>query len=397
MKNHIRFLIVALAAAQGLTAAVSAQTVEYDVAFIPRFSGGFLTLPTAINNDGVVVGYAQFSGPDFYLRGWRWSAEDGMTLLPPPPDPMSRRYAANDINDHGVIAGDGGYDSGLAWKFEDGTYFVLGTLSGLNGSWGGTVNNFGDMVGGAFDAGSFLTPRRAYHYTEEAGLEELFPELASSGAADINDAGQVVAGGGGEAFRLEPDGTHTVFPVPDGFARVSGARINEAGDVAGIVVCGHQCNRLFLYTDARGLELLPVLATRHSATGLNNQGQMVGRITEGVARGWIWSEERGMSFLTSLIEPDLSLVVTDAWGINDAGQIIAFALDTTDNLDPWRILVLTPIGLMLGDLDGDGQVRVPDLVILLGAWGPNPGHPADLDGDGEVRVPDLVILLGNWG
>jgi hypothetical protein len=50
-----------------------------------------------------------------------------------------------------------------------------------------------------------------------------------------------------------------------------------------------------------------------------------------------------------------------------------------------------------GDLDGDGQVRVPDLVILLGAWGPNPGHPADLDGDGEVRVPDLVILLGNWG
>ncbi len=104
-----------------------------------------------------------------------------------------------------------------------------------------------------------------------------------------------------------------------------------------------------------------------------------------------------MSFLTSLIEPDLSLVVTDAWGINDAGQIIASALDITDNLDPWRILVLTPIGLIIGDLDGDGQVRVPDLVILLGAWGPNPGHPADLDGDGEVRVPDLVILLGSWG
>ena len=94
-----------------------------------------------------------------------------------------------------------------------------------------------------------------------------------------------------------------------------------------------------------------------------------------------------MSFLTSLIDPDLSLVVTDAWGINDAGQIIAFALDTTDNLDPWRILVLTPIGLMLGDLDGDGQVRVPDLVILLGAWGPCGVCPADLDGNGEVRVP----------
>ena len=59
------------------------------------------------------------------------------------------------------------------------------------------------------------------------------------------------------------------------------------------------------------------------------------------------------------------------------------------------------------DLDGDGEVRVPDLIILLSAWGPcpepcTPGNPAgtcpeDLDGDCEVRVPDLIILLGNWG
>ena len=49
------------------------------------------------------------------------------------------------------------------------------------------------------------------------------------------------------------------------------------------------------------------------------------------------------------------------------------------------------------DLDGNGQVRVSDLIILLSAWGPNPGHPADFDGDGQVRVPDLIILLAAWG
>lgn len=49
------------------------------------------------------------------------------------------------------------------------------------------------------------------------------------------------------------------------------------------------------------------------------------------------------------------------------------------------------------DFDGDGLVRVPDLIFLLGAWGPNPGHQADLDGNGQVGVPDLVILLGDWG
>lgn len=54
-------------------------------------------------------------------------------------------------------------------------------------------------------------------------------------------------------------------------------------------------------------------------------------------------------------------------------------------------------GACPADLDGNGEVRVPDLIILLGAWGPNPCHPADLNGDEEVRVPDLIILLGSWG
>lgn len=49
------------------------------------------------------------------------------------------------------------------------------------------------------------------------------------------------------------------------------------------------------------------------------------------------------------------------------------------------------------DLDGNGDVRVPDLIILLSGWGPCVGCPADLDGNDEVRVPDLIILLAAWG
>jgi len=48
------------------------------------------------------------------------------------------------------------------------------------------------------------------------------------------------------------------------------------------------------------------------------------------------------------------------------------------------------------DLDGDGVVGVLDFLALLGAWGPNPMHPADFDGDGDVGVTDLLILLANW-
>ena len=49
------------------------------------------------------------------------------------------------------------------------------------------------------------------------------------------------------------------------------------------------------------------------------------------------------------------------------------------------------------DLDGSGDVGVSDFLALLGAWGPNKGHPADFDGDGNVGVSDFLALLGNWG
>jgi len=53
-----------------------------------------------------------------------------------------------------------------------------------------------------------------------------------------------------------------------------------------------------------------------------------------------------------------------------------------------------------GDLDGDGDVDVLDLLALLSDWGPCPPPPqdcpADLDANGTVDVLDLLILLGNW-
>jgi len=49
------------------------------------------------------------------------------------------------------------------------------------------------------------------------------------------------------------------------------------------------------------------------------------------------------------------------------------------------------------DLTQDGVVNASDLAELLGAWGPNPGHPADFNEDGEVGAFDLALMLGCWG
>ncbi len=48
------------------------------------------------------------------------------------------------------------------------------------------------------------------------------------------------------------------------------------------------------------------------------------------------------------------------------------------------------------DLDGDDQVAIGDLLILIGGYGGNdPTH--DLDGNGSVGVGDILVLIGVWG
>jgi hypothetical protein len=71
--------------------------------------------------------------------------------------------------------------------------------------------------------------------------------------------------------------------------------------------------------------------------------------------------------------------------------------DTTDNtyVDGW-ILVTIP-----GDVDGDGDVDIYDIVIVCGAYGLSEDHAefvpnADIDNDGDVDIYDVVIAASNY-
>ena len=71
--------------------------------------------------------------------------------------------------------------------------------------------------------------------------------------------------------------------------------------------------------------------------------------------------------------------------------------------DPqWGIATVLPDGsynpqtLCVGDLDGNGDVSVGDVLLLLKGWGGSDG-PADIDGDGTVGVADILILIDSWG
>ncbi len=104
--------------------------------------------------------------------------------------------------------------------------------------------------------------------------------------------------------------------------------------------------------------------------------------------------EEGLPQIPVTVRPAFSpnsqtAYVTTMFVGSGVGHTYLYAIRIGDEIQP-----------MPGDLDGDGQVGVKDLLILLGDWGPCPlkgDCPADLDGDGSVGVKDLLILLGNWG
>ncbi len=78
---------------------------------------------------------------------------------------------------------------------------------------------------------------------------------------------------------------------------------------------------------------------------------------------------------------------------------------TTSPIDSYRIGV-TMLGTAapIGDINGDGNVNVSDLLAVINSWGPCPGKglcPADVapspGGDGVVNVSDLLMVINNWG
>jgi hypothetical protein len=82
------------------------------------------------------------------------------------------------------------------------------------------------------------------------------------------------------------------------------------------------------------------------------------------------------------------------------GFRVAFALTAQDLASVTSTLTVGAVPCP-GDLDGDGNVAIGDVIELLAEWGPCPPDsdpcPGDFDGDGTVGVTDFLELLAVWG
>jgi len=266
-----------------------------------------------INASGQVVG-------DSAGRGWLWT--DGVRTDIGSLDGTSHGWCvAFAINDSGQIVGESRtvlYQlHGFLWQ--DGMMTDLGTLVGSTSRAFG-INNATQVVG---RSSSTAGPQHAFLWQGGAitDLGTLAAEDWSQGY-DINDAGQGVGWSGAPSvdFRavLWEDGVVTNLGTLGG-NKSEAFGITESASVVGYSRTDADEQHAFLWQDGAMTDLGTLTgATDSRAWDINEAGQVVG---DSGGRAFLW-QGGAMIDLNDLIDPGAGWVLTVAYGINDAGQIV---------------------------------------------------------------------------
>jgi probable HAF family extracellular repeat protein len=192
------------------------------------------------------------------------------------------------INNKGQIVGSamvGNYEGASAALWQNGSIRNLGRLSGGRYSIALSINRKGQVVGYGHNGeywGNFAIPR-AILWDDKNGMREI---------------GTL---GGGAHY-------------DDSFAHA----INDKGQIVGVSNW-----RAFLWQNGKMQDLGTLPGHKRSrANAINNKGQVVGIVTDPGHEGvFLWQNSK-MYDLNKLIPAESGWVLSGAYGINDAGQIV---------------------------------------------------------------------------
>lgn len=278
-----------------------------------------------INNSGEVVGYMQTNTGDDHAFLYSKGVMSDLGTL---GGTFSRARA---INDKGQVVGQ--FGSGGYWKaflYKDGEMTDLGTF-------GGKISDAADMNRKGQIAVNLDAPAGTVVYHPLLYYKGTVTNLGTLGgvwaeAYGMNNSGEVVGisliSGNSEAHAfLYNRGVMTDLGTLGGsysFAH----RINDKGQVVGYSpIYGDSEFHAFLYSDGEMNDLGTLGGPNSYAYDINKFGHVVGwsGFPTGYGRAFLY-KDGGMIDLNSLVKLPPGWILSEAYGINDSGQIVGKAV-----------------------------------------------------------------------
>lgn len=203
------------------------------------------------------------------------------------------------------------------------------------------------------------------------------------GTARVGTQTHAVRWSGNAASHLD------IHPNGAGTSVVYGAGDGQAvGDVD-----GHAA--LWAVDGLAYIDLHPAGASSSYANAAH--GGMQAGVVDGRAALWAGASDT-MFDLGATLPAEFAGSVAEDFEIAPDGSVavVGYAYNTVTGR--YEALVWFSVGTPCpGDLDGDADVDVSDLGLVLAEFGCASGCTADADGDGDVDVSDLGIVLANFG
>ncbi|MHB1037534.1 MAG: dockerin type I domain-containing protein [Pirellulales bacterium] len=354
--------------------------------------GGTWSAAYGINASGQVVGESRIPGDRdshaFLYDGSTMS--DLGTIMG-----SSRAYA---INAGGQIVGETGIETEVgivnaAFLYSGGTMTYLTNHSFTTAR---DINDSGQVVGaiGRSDVSAFLY---------SGSTLTLLDWGPFSDARGINSSGQVAGvarfGWDGEPHAFRYSGSTVTDLGTLGGIRSFATAINDRGDVVGSSSTADGSGHAFLYYGSWMVDLGTLGQPMSSANAINNLGEVVGWVGDydvNARRAFLYTNGR-MTDLNDLIIPVHPWRITEATGINDAGQIAAIGRDA---FGVQHAFLLAPIVPEPGDVDKNGRVDIFDVAVLQRHYGMTSGATwakGDFDGNGTVDIQDVAMMQVNYG
>lgn len=337
-------------------ACLSARDVfaaRYRIMTLDVLPGGVDSFPTAINDQGVVVGHSTLdrSGHVGRSRPVMWDSSGTPIEL---WDDQEFGGIPADINSRGQVVGRYGSGSGIPlpgpgipgggafiWDPATRNFMDLGDLGGRNAQATG-INDAGQVSG---SSENFDGQPRAFIWD---ALNDMRPIGTLGGTwsfgNDINSSGQIAGyswrGDQSEhAFLWDPiSGMHDL-----GRPGRTGSRAWALNDVAEIVGNGmitEDVGGAVLWNGQDRRALFSSSVPFSTPSDINRHGEVVGYASgSGYAFAAIWDELNGAQDLATLVQHNSGWKLEGATGINDRGEIIGYGLYD----DRVRGFLLTPI------------------------------------------------------